>query len=134
MSFIEWDESFVLNIELIDIQHRKLVNYINEFYDHIKEDKSDAFKKLLDNLTEYTEKHFKYEENYFEKFNYPDSEEHIKEHQVFIDKIKALKSKLDSGQLVITPEITMFLRDWLVNHVKGSDKKYSGFFIKKGLK
>jgi len=26
-----------------------------------------------------------------------------------------------------------FLRDWLVNHINGSDKKYSAFFIEKGV-
>ncbi len=68
------------------------------------------------------------------KYNYPDYITHKKEHDIFIAKVSDLEKRFKSGGIIITFEITSFLKDWLKTHINGTDKKYSNFFIKHGVR
>jgi hemerythrin len=81
----------------------------------------------------YTIHHFSTEELYMKRFSYPEYEEHRKEHQNFINKVNAVEEKLQKGTMVISFEITSFLKDWIKNHIQNTDKKYTEFFLKHGI-
>lgn len=132
--FLNWDESLSVNVKAIDDQHKQLVKMINEFYGAIRKDNKQALGKLLSSLAAYTVTHFAYEEKYFTKFAYPEAVKHKKQHQMFVDKVTDVKTRFDAGKLVISMEITGLLKDWLVAHIKGEDKKYTKWFNDRGLK
>jgi len=72
MSVIEWDESFNINVDMFDTEHKKLVSMMNEYYTLYMATKSKnirktALKELLGKLVSYTVLHFSHEEEYFEK-------------------------------------------------------------------
>ena len=133
MALIKWDESFSVNVREIDQQHQKLVDMINEFYGHVGKDSGQAFRSLLKSLVEYTQYHFATEERYFAKFAYPDSKTHTDVHRQFTEKVLDVKNRLESGKIVLSIEITTFLKDWLTTHIKGSDKAYGKYFNDHGL-
>ncbi len=64
------------------------------------------------------------------KYAYPESEQHKVEHSKFIKKLNSLKSNFNKGKITISLEILNFLKDWLLNHIKISDKKYSVHILK----
>lgn len=134
MALITWDDSLSVNVAEIDQQHKKLIDLINELNDAMKrgEGKS-VVGKTVYNLFNYTLIHFKNEEQYFEKFGYPDTEKHKKEHAAFVQKVTDFKDGIESGKLSLSVGVMKFLRDWLQNHIKGTDKKYSDFFNENGL-
>jgi len=68
------------------------------------------------------------------KYGFDGYEVHKAEHDEFIAKVSEVEEKFNSGKLVLSIEVTIFLKDWLKNHVQGTDKKYSDFFIKNGVK
>jgi len=41
--------------------------------------------------------------------------------------------KFKSGQAALSLELFDFLRDWLVNHISKTDRRYSKFFNEHGL-
>ena len=91
MALFEWKDSFSVGIGSIDEDHKGLINIINELFDAVshgvaKEHISSDLAKLVD----YTKTHFKREEIFFEKTNYPLLEEHKLQHDVFIKKINNL--------------------------------------------
>jgi len=133
MALIKWDSSFSVNVEEIDEQHKMLVGMINTFYESIKGEQRDALGALLDSLIDYTHYHFSTEENYMDRFNYQNTESHKQEHRLFTEKVLDVKRRFDEEQFVITFEITNYLRDWIVNHVMKSDKRYSRCFNDNGL-
>jgi hemerythrin len=57
----------------------------------------------------------------------------MRTHQAFIEKVGDVRTKLLNGQVVLSFEITTFLKDWLTNHIKGDDKAYSKHFNENGL-
>ncbi len=134
MAFMKWDDSLSVKIESIDGEHKIIIDMINYFYDHIKSKSnqeliSDSIKKMKD----YAQSHFEREEGYMIKYNYPDYESHKKKHVAFIAKVADLETRYNAGGIIITFEITSFLKDWLKTHINGTDKKYSDFFIKNGV-
>lgn len=135
MALITWNDSLSVNVAEIDQQHKKLINMINELNDAMRAGKGkDVLGKIVTNLISYTETHFKTEEKYFAQFNYPDTDNHKREHAAFVQKVTGFKNGFEEKRLTLTIEVMNFLSDWLKNHIMGTDKKYSHFFNEKGLK
>ncbi|MCK5168846.1 MAG: hemerythrin family protein [Bacteroidales bacterium] len=135
MAFINWDDSLSIKIDSIDEQHKKLIGMINDFYDSIQNrSNNELISQLISSMKNYTIEHFNFEERLFEKYNYSHSKEHNQEHELFIKKVKELEQKLNSGTIILSFEITSFLKDWLKKHILVSDIKYAGFLIDKGVR
>lgn len=134
MPLIHWNDKLSVKVTEIDQQHRKLVTIINELTDAIEQGKAEAIvNEVLSGLHRYAETHFKTEEDYFERFGYPDAEAHRKEHALFIRKVAGFENRTTDGEIRLTIRVLQFLGDWLINHIMVVDKAYSEFFNEKGL-
>lgn len=135
MSLIRWNDNLSVNIKVIDQQHKKLVDSINELNDAMKLGKGkEVMGKIINNLISYTATHFRTEEKYFAQFGYPDLANHKKEHDAFVQKVSEFKDKFEKGRIMMTIEVMNFLSDWLKNHILVTDKLYVEFFNAKGLR
>lgn len=134
MALFDWKESYSVNIKEIDAQHLKLVELINELYRALLSNNPDDFLgEILDRLVEYAAEHFQTEEDYMRIHGYPEFEPHKKEHEAFVEKIILYHRQYKTGELVLSVAIVNFLKDWLKNHIVGSDKKYTDFLNQKGI-
>jgi len=134
MPLIAWDSKYSVGIRIVDEQHQKLIDIINSLYDAMKEGKAkNILGKLLTELISYTEYHFKTEEGFFKKHNYPEAASHKAEHDELRKEVVGLKEKFDNDEIVVSVEVLYFLKGWLANHILGADKKYSPFLSSKGL-
>ncbi|MDH5721291.1 MAG: bacteriohemerythrin [Spirochaetia bacterium] len=125
MSLIKWSDDLSINVQEIDNQHMQIVNMINSLYDAMSQGKSQqVIGNIIKGMVEYTDSHFQLEENYFEQFQYEHTEEHKKEHAEFIEKVKKLKKGYFEGSVSIGIETLQFLKQWLVDHIMVSDKKF----------
>ena len=135
MAIIEWSDSFSVGNATIDSQHKKLFHLLDSIFVAMKAGKAkEIINPSIDELINYTETHFKTEEDLFEKHGYPDAVAHNREHKLFVDKVVGIAAKVKAGKMVLSVEITSFLKDWLVNHINGTDQKYAKFLIEKGEK
>ena len=135
MALITWNSNLSVNVAEIDLQHRKLVSMINELGEAMKLGKGkEVLEKIINGLSDYAVMHFQTEENYFNKFGYPDAVNHKREHAAFIEKVTNFKDGYKKGTLSLSIEIMNFLSDWLGNHITKTDKQYSKYFNDKGLK
>ena len=126
MDIIKWTEEYSVGIREIDNQHKGLVIIINELFTLMTKGKAkDNLNEIFEHLTDYTKKHFLAEETMLFKYAYPEFEQHRVEHSKFIENLNKLKSDFNNGKITISLEILNFLKDWLLNHIKLSDKKYS---------
>ena len=129
MVLIEWTNDLKLGIEDIDMQHKKLVDMINEFYFQLKDKSSkELISKLINDMKQYALVHFETEERYLQQIGFPALEEHKVEHKSFIEKVADVEQRFSAGKLVLSFELTNFLKSWLVHHIKGSDMKYVKLF------
>jgi hemerythrin-like metal-binding protein len=124
--FIEWEPYLATDIRSIDEQHKKLVDLINDVYngyqsglDHNKQ------ADTLDALLQYTVKHFEHEENIFDRISYGHTREHKLEHAALVKKAVEVQTAFKSSATNELSQDTMvFLRNWIINHIMGTDKKY----------
>ena len=134
MALINWQPSFSVNVKEIDQQHQLLVNMINDLYDAMNSGKEkEELQKLINRLNVYAAMHFAKEEHYFDLFAYPEGELHKKEHNDFEDEVSKFESDFIKGSQSLSMEIMNFLSNWLVEHIKGSDKKFGPFLNERGL-
>ncbi len=134
MALIEWSESLSVNVTTFDNEHKKLIDMINDLNDAMREGKSNhVMGDIISRLLDYTRMHFRAEEQLFSKYGYPDAELHKKEHEELVKKVVDIQERFNSGQIALSIEIMNFLRDWLRNHIKKSDKAYGSFFNEIGV-
>ena len=130
MGFIDWDESFSTGISLIDDQHKRLFEIINNYHSGIRNTEV-TFQLLLS----YVDFHFNTEERYFEEFKYEDAAKHIMGHIYYEEEIYRLYIEYHSGNYTADRReaIEGFIKGWITRHVKVSDKEYVQCFREHGL-
>lgn len=135
MALIIWKEAYSVNIAEIDNQHKKLIELINNLHDAMITGKAkEEMSKILSSLVDYTLYHFATEEKIFDQYDFPGSKAHKKQHNDLIEQVAALQKKHEDGERVLTIDVMNFLRDWLNDHIMGSDKKgYGPYLNSKGV-
>ena len=125
---LNWTDKFIIDNGKIDEQHKLLVKLINELYAAFVEGKAkEQIGNIIEELANYTVIHFETEEEFFEKVNYPEINEHKKQHIGFVQKVKEFKGKHDTGEVSLSYDVMNFLRDWLQDHILVSDRKYISY-------
>jgi len=139
MALIEWDNSLKLGIAVVDRQHERLVGIINRLHEATMEGRgTEVIGGIIDELIIYTATHFSMEEKYFAQFEYPDAEEHKREHDALIEKVSAFASDFEkalrSSRSDLAEELLQFLKIWWRYHMMETDSKFVALFKEKGLK
>ena len=132
--FVPWIDEYNIGIEKIDEQHKFLVGVINELYNaFMNRQHKEKMQNIIKELDDYTDFHFKTEEDYFQRFGYAEKDEHIREHNYFREKIGEFKQDFKNTESALTFSVLNFLRNWLINHIQGTDQKYVSFLKEKGF-
>ncbi len=133
MVLIEWSLALSVDIEVIDTQHKKLLNYMNELYDAIVQRREhDILIRLFNDLEEYTRTHFTFEEVYFDEFNYDGKDAHVLQHKEFIKQLGVMKQEIFNNSKDVE-DLLDFLVNWLMHHIKGTDHGYVKCFHEHGI-
>jgi len=126
MEFMTWTNEMSVGVTVLDEDHKKMIAIINQLHDGILAGhKKEILASVLDHLVEYTKFHFAREEELFVKTNYLNAPIHKLEHESFISRIANLQARLVTAPVAMLDlELMGFLRNWLLTHIQGSDKKY----------
>ena len=89
---------------------------------------------VLVELEEYTKTHFSHEEQLMNGNGYPHYHMHKDEHDKLTAQVDAFVNAFDAGKKQLTMEVLLFLKQWLEHHILETDKLYSEFLIKKGVR
>lgn len=126
---IPWDDSYAINIEGIDTQHKKLFELVNRLYDlddstSTKED----LRLILYEFNDYMKVHFSDEEAYMLKIAYPSLDEHKKLHEDIIETFtKVIKAPASLSLMKV--KIRMIAKRALIDHILHEDSKIKLFLF-----
>ena len=132
VSLKKFTNKLILGIADIDEQHDGLFNLFNEFHDTIQQGKSEVnIESFFSFLKDYVATHFATEENYMEKYAYPEYEFHKSHHEQFIKELEEKqRTFLLEGQKVKL-ELIVWLYFWFNKHVLSIDKVMGEFLREK---
>lgn len=124
MAKFVWTDQLNVGIEVIDQQHRRIVEYINQLDDA----RSNGYSReeigyLINDLVDYTISHFGFEESLQEEANYPFLKSHKKVHELFTKRVSEYQTKFTQGEDV-SKALNSLLVTWLFNHIKRDDVDY----------
>lgn len=131
MTKIVWDDSYSVDNPELDKQHKEWISIFNTLHNSLLSHSPDKTKKVtaesLKRMHEYAEYHFKFEEEYLRKIDYPKIVSHIRLHKDFASKLYQYKKDNMQGKIVLNTKIIKTLKTWLVNHILNEDQKYSAY-------
>lgn len=134
MNDLTWGKRFETGIDRIDFQHQTLFTMIQSLKNVLKVEASirnEVFKMNLDQLVDYTQFHFKTEEELMKRAKFPDFDVHIKLHHSLKNEVMNFYNRFNKGDS-IESEVIIFLEKWLLNHIGHSDMEYVSY-VKKML-
>lgn len=134
MAIISWKDCYATGIAQCDAEHQELVKRINALYEAIRSKETEqAVPETIEAIISYTIEHFDHEEELLKTQEYPDLEEHLKEHAELKEKVADFKQRLEAGEEQLHLKLFNFLREWLLHHIVETDIRYGEFLQSKGV-
>ncbi len=124
MAHIEWTRDLDTGIQVIDNQHKRIVEYINKLDDTRTTHDLEQISNILNELVDYTLSHFTFEESLMEEAGYPFIRGHKRVHQLFVKRVGNYVQRFKMGD-DITDELLNTLKAWLINHIRSDDNDYA---------
>ena len=97
---MKWVPDYNTGIDVIDDQHKRILDYINEI-DGIDANTDRArIKQILENIIDYTQSHFTFEESLQEEAGYKYRVPHKRVHDLFIKRLNLIVTVLNWDNLL----------------------------------
>jgi hemerythrin len=125
--FLQWKAEYSIGIDKIDNQHKELMELIKNLLKICMVDsktKFESFNKLASVAMEKFRDHFASEEALMLETNYPKYAEHKKRHDKLLEDVKEMMKKIpDKSHDSKLMNVVIFMREWFVETVHGTDKE-----------
>ncbi|MBT3206521.1 MAG: bacteriohemerythrin [Gammaproteobacteria bacterium] len=123
MNRIEWKPEFEVGIGVIDVQHHRIVDYINTLIESKGSTQHQELALIIDSLIDYTYSHFAFEEALMEEAGYEFLTVHQQTHEAFTRRLNVLHKSFRDG-MDVSDELVELLKTWLINHIMSDDQSY----------
>ncbi len=123
---LEWTPSMETGIDVVDRQHRELVEQVNRLVEAMRAGKGrKVVGEILSFLGRYAVEHFQTEEKIMEQGGYPDLDKHREVHEAFKKDFGELAAEYDRSptKLSLTIEVQRRVMAWLREHILKMDMK-----------
>lgn len=126
MDLFTWTRRFETDFDVVDEQHRGLVDLINAAAHEVSGGGSDhaLVLDLVEQLRRYAQIHFTDEERMITEAGLDSRhvEVHLQAHREFVEDISALEADIRAGEAVDPAHMLNYLSHWLAYHILGVDQ------------
>lgn len=123
MTHLTWRKDLDTGIDIIDGQHKQIVEYINKLDDARFTKNRMVIAKVISDSVDYTVSHFGFEETLIEDAGYEFTRPHKRVHALFIKRVNEFKQRFDDGEDIVD-ELHGLLSRWLFSHIQNDDAAY----------
>lgn len=126
-----FDQTHMIGVAKVDEEHRNLVHLLNRLNLAFRRGEAHAvIEGMFDDLLTATVQHFRTEAALMEQYQYAASEAHLREHDNLVREALYLKDHLkEGGELLALQSV----KDWLIGHIKHSDKLLGAYLNSRGV-
>ena len=135
MTEIEWNDSLSVGVDLIDEQHKMLIQRIKDLSDAVNSSRgAGQIGKTLGFMIDYTNFHFSTEEKHMTELGYPGFDIHKQQHEEFKTTLNDMVTEFeeDGATAQLSEGVNTYLINWLIKHIKSIDTKFGEFLQEKG--
>jgi hemerythrin len=139
MNTFVWDERYIVGIEDIDEQHKRIVQLIDDLYSAMSEGKgADSLKHALQAIDYLSQLHFRTEMRYMVGCKYPGSAHHVHQHEQFVTDMDGFLRKVTEQtyeeNMLMTVRVAAYLYHWLTMHIQTEDQALFDYYKKSASK
>ncbi len=127
---MEWHADYSVGNEQFDADHKIIFQLLNKFRATSQADIDDALvATVVDELIEYTKRHFEKEEDFMKDLRYPGLVDHVAGHDEMINTLNSLKSHKSTDHIEFSNEVADFVDSWWVQHILEHDMAYKQYVL-----
>ena len=122
MSLIEWKDSFSVGVAAVDLEHRELIELINELHERIgAAADNDMTLAMLGEIYAQISAHFALEEKYMRESEYPQFHQHKEDHEELLDELRDIMDRVEDLGRYDADELSQELGRWFSEHFRTHD-------------
>ncbi len=121
---MKWNTSYSVDVTEIDEQHKRLFALVNDLHHAMLAKQDRDLARIIDAVVDYTDYHFKSEEELLHACEYPEFDEHKEMHDSLTRRARSMKEAYESGNMPSAIEVLLLLANWLNRHILDEDRKY----------
>ncbi|MBF0193110.1 MAG: bacteriohemerythrin [Magnetococcales bacterium] len=135
-----WSDKYRIGVNEVDDQHKRILESINELGKFLNSAKSGEnikwrIQTFIVEILNYTEKHFRDEEQLMEEAKAPWLEEHKQVHKGLANDVLNFRERIselsdEDEQLHILEQMHKFMVEWLIHHIMVEDAKFGQYYMK----
>ncbi|MBI2748562.1 MAG: hemerythrin family protein [Burkholderiales bacterium] len=119
---LQWREQLSVGNDLIDSDHRILIDIINKADLSLQAMSRAGLLTALEELDKYSRVHFTLEERVAQAVGFPDLGQLHTSHMLLMETLNRITQDIgEQWDQAAADQLGQFLRDWLVNHVIKED-------------
>lgn len=124
-----WRPEYETGYILIDDQHRSLFHSINALHSAMLNGRAEQLlDRTLKSLRSYVTIHFETEQQFMLKYGYPGYLEHKEKHDLLRKEVAQFsQEEHQQNKSKLTINVSHFLTNWLIQHIKNEDQKMITF-------
>lgn len=123
ISYIKWEPNYSVHVDILDEQHQKLFDIVNDLIDETEMGASRLLPVIRD-LIDYLSVHFHQEHMIMMESEYPDFLKHSQEHRRFTEKVEEFLGSYKKGDADLGLKMIVFMKEWIFIHTTRLDIKY----------
>lgn len=127
MSLLKWKPAFSLGVPAVDLEHRELIEMINETYTHLEnENDAQQVEEALGEIIAGISAHFALEERMMRNAAYREYADHKDSHEELLDDIRDLMDSYASDPVAGRELLSAGLSSWFEEHFSTFDARLHG--------
>ncbi|OIQ71452.1 bacteriohemerythrin [mine drainage metagenome] len=129
-----WSDTLSTQVARMDRHHKKLFEIANAIAENLQHGADrQSISHIFAALVDYTDYHFRAEEQLMASYNYPALAQHRCRHAELSSQVCAYRDALLAGQMADKDSFGRFFEAWLVEHIMDEDHKYGVFLNAMGV-
>ena len=129
MSLIEWRDEFSVGVASVDLEHRDLIDLINDLHGMMGKGASqEQVTAALGEIYAQISAHFALEEKLMRDTRYESYADHKEDHESLLDELRDIMDRVDDDGSYEEQRLSGELETWFTEHFKTHDAKLHQHF------